>query len=112
MGYSRQEQETTIVWDEFEKIAHIYTASPVSMRKLDKLCAECPDEYARTWTETDGEGTISAARYMVRCKLVKFAKPRVMTEEQREVLAERGRRIMAGNAATAWGSERDRTAEG
>ena len=45
MGYSRMEQETSIVWDEEEQIAHIYAASPVTMRKLDKLVAEFPDVY-------------------------------------------------------------------
>ena len=38
MAYMRSEQETSIVWDEEEKVARIWTASPVSMRKLDRLC--------------------------------------------------------------------------
>ena len=40
MAYTRMEQETSIVWDEEEKVARIYTASPVSMRKLDRLCED------------------------------------------------------------------------
>ena len=48
MNYTRAEQETTICWDEEMKVARIYTASHVSMRKLDKLCDAFPDEYKQT----------------------------------------------------------------
>ena len=75
MTYSRSEQETSIIWDEEEKVAHIYTASPVSMRKLDRLCEAYPVEYKRTWTETDGDGCVTAAKYETSCKRVKFGKP-------------------------------------
>lgn len=34
------------------------------MRKLDKLTAQFPDEYRRTWTEKTG-GSITAAKYEV-----------------------------------------------
>lgn len=90
MGYSRAEQETSIVWDEEEKVAHIYTASPVNMRKLDKLCEQC-GEYTRVWTETDKGGRIIAAKYKVAAKLIRFGKPiiRTMTDEQREAARER-----------------------
>ena len=49
MAYSRYEQETSIVWDEDAKIARIYTSSPVSMRKLDKLCEQYPEAYRCVW---------------------------------------------------------------
>ena len=89
MGYSRMEQETSIVWDEEEKVARIYTASPVSMRKLDKLCVDYPAEYVKVWEEKDGEGRVTAARYQTGCKRVKFARP--ASEARRE----QGRRIAA-----------------
>ena len=41
----RAEMETTIVWDDEEKVAHIYTAIPTTIRKLDKLCAAHADQY-------------------------------------------------------------------
>lgn len=87
MAYMRSEQETTIVWDEEEKVARIWTASPVSIRKLDKLCAEYPAEYRRVWYETDGDGRTVAARYETGCKRVKFGRP--ASEARRE----QGRRI-------------------
>ena len=89
MIYSRQERETSIVWDDDEKLAHIYTASPVSMRKLDKLVREFPEEYVRTCTETDEEGRITAAKYTVPCRRIKFHRPRTTTETQRENLKSR-----------------------
>ena len=92
MAYSRGEQETSIVWDEEEKVARIYTASPVSMRKLDRLCEAYPAEYKRTWTEADGEGRVTAARYETGCKRVKFGKP------ASEAMKARGR-LIAGLAA-------------
>lgn len=71
MGYTRDEQETSVVWDEFEQIAHIYAASPVSMRKLDKLVEEYPDVYKCVWTDKDG----SAKKYTVAKKYIRFGKP-------------------------------------
>jgi len=75
MTYIRAEQETSIVWDEEEKVARIYTASPVSMRKLDRLCEEYPAEYQRVWVEKDRDGRVTAARYETGCKRVKFGRP-------------------------------------
>lgn len=89
MNYSRAEMETSIVWDEEEKLAKIYTASPVMIRKLNKLCAECSAYYRRTWIEKDKDGRITAAKYETTCKLIRFGKPREVTEEQREIARER-----------------------
>lgn len=87
MAYTRMEQETSIVWDEEEKMARIYTASPVSMRKLDKLCAAYPREYQKVWEEKDADGRVTAARYKTGCKRVRFVKP------ASEARVEQGRRI-------------------
>ena len=89
MAYSRMEQETSIVWDEEEKVARIYTASPVSMRKLDRLCEGFPEEYRRVWEEKDAEGRVTAAKYETGCKRIRFAKP--ASEAQKA----NGRRIAA-----------------
>lgn len=89
MGYSRMEQETSIVWDDEEKVARIYTASPVSMRKLDRLCEGFPEEYRRVWEERDAEGRVTAAKYETGCKRIRFAKP------ASEARIEQGRLIAA-----------------
>lgn len=75
MTYSRIEQETSIVWDEEEKVAHIYTASPVSMRRLDRLCEEFPGEYKRVWVEQGTEGQVTAAKYETPSKRIMFSRP-------------------------------------
>lgn len=93
-SYTRVEMETSITWDDEEKLARVYTASPITMRKLDKLCEQCA-EYRRTWTETDSEGRITAAKYEVAAKLVRFGKPVVMSDEQREAARERMSRYRA-----------------
>ena len=87
MAYTRQEQETSIVWDDEEKTARIYTASPVSMRKLDGLCNDFPEEYRKIWEEKDADGRVTAARYETGCKRVKFSKP------ASEAMRAHGRRI-------------------
>ena len=86
-GYTRAEMETVIVWDDEGKTAEIYTASPITMRKLDKLCAECPETYVRTWTEQNDAGRITAAKYAVPSQYIRFGKP--PTEKKRE----QGRKI-------------------
>ena len=94
MNYTRAEQETSIIWDDEEKVARIYTASPVSIRKLNRLCRSNPDEYKIVWAEMDGD-RITAAKYETGCKLIRFGKPREVTEEQREAARERFARIRA-----------------
>lgn len=72
--YSRQEMETSIVWDDAQKTARVYTASPITMRKLEKLSAQFPDVYRRTWTEETG-GKVTAAKYEVDARFIRFGKP-------------------------------------
>lgn len=76
MRYSREEQETCIIWDEATKLAKVYSASPVVMRQLDKLAVAYPDCYQRVWSETDkASGKTMAAKYEVASKFVRFRKP-------------------------------------
>lgn len=69
--YSRYEQETTILWNEEDKTANVYTASPVTMRKLDKMCERFPDDYKCVWVDADG----CAKKYRIAPKLVSFRPP-------------------------------------
>ena len=68
---SRIEQETTIRWDAAENVAHIYTAHPVTLRKLEGLSAEYPDVYRLVWTDT----RYPAKKYEVDAKYIRFGKP-------------------------------------
>ena len=94
--YTLAERETTIVWDDEERVAKVYTASPISMRKLDKLCAECPDTYKRTWVEQDGD-KVTAARYEVASCYIRFAKP---ASEARKANGRRVAEMMAERRRT------------
>ena len=93
MNYSRAERETAIVYDEEERIAHIYTASQISIRRLEKLCADHPEVYRRMWTETE-ERKITAAKYECPSKYIRFGKP---ASEQKKAQAIRMRERMAEN---------------
>jgi hypothetical protein len=81
MSISRAEQETSIVWEEEEKIANIYTCSTVTMRKLDKLCEQFPDEYKCIKTIKYQK------KYTVPARYIRFGKP------ASEAMKERGRMI-------------------
>ena len=81
MNYTAAERETSIVWDDETKIAHIYTSQYPTINKLDKLCAAYPDTHKRVWTESDGE-RVTAAKYEVYKGFIRFAKPR--SEAQKE----------------------------
>ena len=75
---SRLEQETTINYNAEEPTASVYSATPSTIRKLDRMAAEFPEAYRCTWADTE---TI-AKRYEVDVKLIRFAKP--ASEAQRE----------------------------
>ena len=82
---TRAETETTIRWDAEEKIAHIYTADPISTRKLDKLCAERPDTYKLVRRDANG------AWYEAPAKMIKFGKP--LSAAQKEAYAKKGQSL-------------------
>lgn len=87
MGCSLEERETTIVWDDKDKLARIWTCSPITIRKLDKLCKELPDLYQCVLVDPSAE----AKRYTVPVKYISFRKPinRTMTDEQKQASRER-----------------------
>ena len=87
------EKETHITWNAEDKTARISTCDPASIRKLDKLVKECPEEYSLV-SEQDWLGNRSCT-YKVSAKLISFRKPntRVVSEENRRLAAERMRNM-------------------
>ena len=73
----RCEQETIVNTDADTKMASVYTADPVYMRKLDKLVEKYPDTY-----KVVKEDELSKT-YEFPKKLLSFRPPRILTEEQR-----------------------------
>nr|DAK96106.1 MAG TPA: Guanine nucleotide exchange factor synembryn [Caudoviricetes sp.] len=89
MNITRLEQETIVNFNAAEDTASVYTADPVYMRKLDKLCEREPASYKLVKQDKDGKW------YEMPKRLVRFATSRIMTDEQKEAAAERMRKMQA-----------------
>ncbi|PEW66981.1 hypothetical protein CN448_18805 [Bacillus cereus] len=81
MTYSREEQETTLVFDNSTGEWNVYSTVPKHIRKLSNLCE------LETLEEEDGRRT--AVKGILQEKQVTMKNLRVMTEEQRLKAAER-----------------------
>ena len=81
---SRIEQETIINSNNAEKMAEVYTADPVMIRKLDKMVEKYPNTY-KVIKQDDESKT-----YQFPKKLIRFGAPvtRVYTEEEKAKLRE------------------------
>lgn len=93
MALANIERETIINFNAAEDTAEIYTADPVYIRKLDKLCEQFPDTY-KFMAELSAKRCKESKTYSMSKRLVKFRPPvtREISEEQREALAERLRK--------------------
>ena len=80
---TRAERETVIRFDAEERIAHIYTADPVYMRRLDKLTEEDPNTYR--CVEVDPLGYFK--KYEAPADRIAFRKG--TTDEQRKAARRR-----------------------
>lgn len=97
MNYTKYEAETTVTFNDAERMVNIYSASPVVMRRLDKLCENFPDVYKCIWTEDGG----TAKKYTVGDKkYIKFGKPasEAMKNHGRDLAAKRLANTMEKNA--------------
>lgn len=81
---SLEEQETTINYDRSDDMARIYTADPMMMRKLDKIAAE---NAALAMKSQDEIGRW----YECPKSWIKVQKPRQVSQETRDRLAEYSR---------------------
>lgn len=93
MALTNIERETIINFNAAEDTAEVYTADPVYIRKLDKLCEQFPDTY-KFMEELSSMRRRESKTYSMPKRLVKFRSPvtREISEEQREALAERLRK--------------------
>ena len=76
--FTKLEMETIVNYNNAEKMAEVYTADPVVMRKLDALCEKYPEDY-ECYQRTEWD-----ANYRFSKKLVSFRTPVHLTEEQKE----------------------------
>lgn len=86
---SIEEQETHVSYMRNESFAKVYTSDSTQMTRFDKLCKTNPDMYKLI--EDTGRGK----SYLISDKgLISFrAKKREMTEEQKQIAAERMRKL-------------------
>lgn len=84
-GYTLEEQETIIRWDQASDTAHIGTMSQPLIRQLGRR------EIEPETVECDAGGKIIAATYTVPRKWIKVSPPRRVSDQERERLAEMGR---------------------
>jgi hypothetical protein len=87
MAYSREEQETTLVFEVITGEWRVYSSVPKHIRKLNELTELNVLEF-----ESDGT-TPKAVTGTLSEKQVSMKKLRILTDEQREQLAERMRNI-------------------
>ncbi|MFJ7585623.1 hypothetical protein [Bacillus cereus] len=81
MAYSKEEQETTLVFDYSTGLWTVYSNVPKHIRKLTELC-----DLKTLETE---EGRLIAVQGVLTEKQVTMKKERVMSEEQKQKAAER-----------------------
>lgn len=81
MAYSKEEQETTLVFDYSTGLWTVYSTVPKHIRKLNELCD------LKTLESEDGRPI--AVQGVLTEKQVTMKKERVMSEEQRRKAAER-----------------------
>ncbi|MGM0973385.1 MAG: hypothetical protein ACQEW2_10970 [Bacillota bacterium] len=81
MAYSKEEQETTLVFDYYTGLWTVYSTVPKHIRKLSELC-----DLKTLETE---EGRAIAVQGVLTEKQITMKKERVMSEEQKQKAAER-----------------------
>ena len=87
MAYSRDEQETTLVYDGLTREWYVYSTVPKHIRKLNELTELNVLEY-----EEDGI-TPKAVRGTLTEKQVSMKKERVLSDEQRAIASDRLRKL-------------------
>ena len=87
MKLSRYEQEVVIILNADENETTVYTANPVWIRKMDKLCKELPEVIRlKSWTEV-------SKTYVLPKNLIRIGKPRTLSEAQLGHLQELQKKI-------------------
>lgn len=105
---TRYEQETIINFNEGEETASIYTHNKALRRKLEKLAQERPED-CRLFKVSHGD---QAVEYYIPKSWVKITPTRILSDEQRAVMAERARTRFLGQNSKAVIGERVHEASG
>lgn len=84
--YTNVERETIIIFNESERTAEIYSSSPRIINQLLTLCEKFPDAYKVVRTVRDKDRKITGSYFTCQKGFIKFKKPRILSEKQREVV--------------------------
>ena len=82
----KTEQETQIWWDAEEKTAHIFSANPTVIRKLDKLSQDFPEAYKCIWVD----GKFAGKKYEFDSRYIRFRKP--ASQRQKKAAQQNGKK--------------------
>lgn len=98
MSLTAAEREVVISFSEADGVAVVYSASPVFMRKMDRLVLDNPTEFKelteRRQYVDEEKKIIHSKTYTMPKHLISLrGKSRSYTDEQREAMAERLRAI-------------------
>ncbi len=83
---SNYEKETTISFNEEEKIAQVYTCKKSLQNKLDAFCISFPEDYWIINSDLDSK------TYQINKKLISFRSPtkkKILSEEEKQILRDR-----------------------
>lgn len=69
-----EEQEVSINFDRLDETATIYTSDITWIKKMDKMCKECPDEYKCIEESICGDVVVGKT-YSFPKKLISLRKP-------------------------------------
>lgn len=94
MGLTRAEMETIINFNEADDKAEIYTYNGRLIRKLTEYAAQRPKECVLCQPDASG-----AHKFIFPKKWVKVNASRILTDEQREEMSERAKRMLANRNA-------------
>lgn len=90
MAYNltRTEKETIIIFNKAENTARITTFNSALIRKLSALCEARPNE-----ATGKGPSSIGEYSFTVLKKRIKVNAGNILTDEQKQVLSERGKNL-------------------
>lgn len=98
MAYARIDQETIINFNAGEETAEMYTADPVMIRRMNKLCSENPSQFSGA-VHSRYDGKIYAMYYKFPKRFVSIrSKDIKKSEEQREASRQRMQKYHASKS--------------
>lgn len=94
MSLTQYEAETIINYNEEEKTATIYTHDKKLIKRLNKCCEKFPHLFQKDTTN------FNCVNYIIPKRYISVREPREYTQEQREQMKEKGKRLREAQERT------------